>query len=1055
LNGTLSGITNNACVSGTPNSDTATITFTPTTDLCHPANGSFSYTVTDVSSPTNQSDTKSVNIAVTCVNDAPVNTVPGAQTTNEDVARVFSSGNGNLISIADVDAGSSPVQVTLTGTNGTVSLAGTGGLTFTGGDGTADPAMTFTGSVTNINTALNGLSFTPTLDFNGAASLTIGTDDLGNSGAGGALQDSDVVSITVSAVNDAPIAAEISTSTTEEVAVTVTLSATDVETCELTFITGAVTNGSVGVVSNNPCVAGTPHSDSATVTFTPAFNVCTPPGASFSYTASDGPASDTETVTITIACTPDPPQAVGLSNETNEDDSVDLILTGIDPDPGDCELGFTTGPVTNGTVGPVTPLPCTPGTTNVDFAQVTFSPSPDVCTPIEATFDHTVSDGSASSIADVDITIHCVNDLPEPLPDVKSTFEDEALSFPATDLSANDSKGPTNESSQTLTVSSVTATGDSHGSVGLLSGNVTYTPDPGYMGPASFNYEVCDDGMSGNPPAADPLCATGTVNVTVGLIVTSVGNGSHAGGGQICNDGTGACTLRAAIQQANAHAGADKIHFAISPGGAQTIAPSSALPTLTDPVTIDGTTQPGFGSCSGSRVIELDGMGAGAGADGLYITGGNSVVRGLAINNFGGSGIRLETGGANTVRCNYIGTDATGSGDQGNGGSGVYSLESPDNLIGGPVLSDRNTIAYNGQDGVRVDGANAQFNLISQNSIHSNALVGIENMNGGNGEPWPVPVILEAGSDAVPGAMGTSISCQSNCIVEIFTDDAEEGRTFHGTATTSGGNWSFPGPITTGNQITATVHDVDNRTSEFSPPYACPDSDNDGICNGYECDNDADLVCDPEEECGGDKDNASIIPERIDNPLAPDLDENNNGQDDEPLPPGVDIYDCDGDGYIGAVESGAPLCGNGLNDDVRVYAPFPNPQVDDDSVADDGCPGGPPMAGIFSEAQFNIGTTDQDPCGADGWPPDINQSDTPNSVNLLNILDLTDFLAPVRRLDTSPGHPDFDARFDLVPGRGFYPNWIAIDDLVSGLVVAPPMFAGARAWESGECPSAP
>ena len=64
-----------------------------------------------------------VTLAVTAVNDAPVNTVPAAQSVDQDASLVFSSGNGNLISIADVDAGGGTVRVTLTGSNGLVTLA--------------------------------------------------------------------------------------------------------------------------------------------------------------------------------------------------------------------------------------------------------------------------------------------------------------------------------------------------------------------------------------------------------------------------------------------------------------------------------------------------------------------------------------------------------------------------------------------------------------------------------------------------------------------------------------------------------------------------------------------------------------------------------------------------------------------------------------------------------------------------------------------------------------------------------------------------------------------
>jgi len=100
-----------------------------------------------------------------------VNFVPGAQITTADIALVFSSANGNQISISDVDAGSNSVEVTLSVNNGTLTLDGTTGLSFTAGDGTSDSTMTFRGSKVSINTALNGLVFTPTANYIGAATL--------------------------------------------------------------------------------------------------------------------------------------------------------------------------------------------------------------------------------------------------------------------------------------------------------------------------------------------------------------------------------------------------------------------------------------------------------------------------------------------------------------------------------------------------------------------------------------------------------------------------------------------------------------------------------------------------------------------------------------------------------------------------------------------------------------------------------------------------------------------------------------------------------------------
>src|SRR6476660_2183356 len=97
------------------------------------------------------------------------------------------------------------MQVALTGTNGTLTLSQTTGLSFvfsdgngTGaGDGTADATMTFRGTLASVNAALNGLTFTPTAGFSGGATLTITSNDLGNTGTGGPLTDTDVVNIQV------------------------------------------------------------------------------------------------------------------------------------------------------------------------------------------------------------------------------------------------------------------------------------------------------------------------------------------------------------------------------------------------------------------------------------------------------------------------------------------------------------------------------------------------------------------------------------------------------------------------------------------------------------------------------------------------------------------------------------------------------------------------------------------------------------------------------------------------------------------------------------------
>ncbi len=118
-----------------------------------------------------------VAITVGASEQVPVNTVPGAQTTSEDTNLIFSSGNGNQLSITDPNGSSGTIEVTLSVTSGAFTLAGTTGLTFVAGDGTADATMTLRGTVTNINNALNGASFSPTANYSGGAALTIATRD--------------------------------------------------------------------------------------------------------------------------------------------------------------------------------------------------------------------------------------------------------------------------------------------------------------------------------------------------------------------------------------------------------------------------------------------------------------------------------------------------------------------------------------------------------------------------------------------------------------------------------------------------------------------------------------------------------------------------------------------------------------------------------------------------------------------------------------------------------------------------------------------------------------
>src|SRR6185436_9609736 len=132
-------------------------------------------------------------------------------------------------------------------------------------------------------------------------------------------------------------------------------------------------------------------------------------------------------------------------------------------------------------------------------------------------------------------------------------------------------------------------------------------------------------------PALLASCAT-TISAAIFTVTTT-------------ND-SGPGSLRQAISDANVAADVDTIRFNIG-SGPRSIGLISALPVLTQPVIIDGSTEPGF---AGSPIIELNGTGAGSTTSGLKISSSNCVVRSIAINRFGGHGIEVLTNGNNIVQ---------------------------------------------------------------------------------------------------------------------------------------------------------------------------------------------------------------------------------------------------------------------------------------------------------------------------------------------------------------------------------------------------------------------
>ncbi|TFH35486.1 MAG: hypothetical protein E4G95_06845, partial [Bacteroidia bacterium] len=188
-------------------------------------------------------------------------------------------------------------------------------------------------------------------------------------------------------------------------------------------------------------------------------------------------------------------------------------------------------------------------------------------------------------------------------------------------------------------------------------------------------------------------------------------------------DDAGPGSLRNAIEYANTNPGRDSIIFNIPEPGLHTIQPVTPLPPITDPLVIDGYTQPGAEvageTTPATLLIQLDGINLIEDVmhSGLQIGGGNSTVRGLIINQFA-DGIHIHQNGGNIIEGNYIGVDNTGlSATSGNTQGAVRIWDCSDNIIGGDLPWQRNIIASESGHNVQILLTGAFDNVIKGNYL--------------------------------------------------------------------------------------------------------------------------------------------------------------------------------------------------------------------------------------------------------------------------------------------------------------------------------------------------
>jgi VCBS repeat-containing protein len=503
------------------------------------AAGTFAYTVSDGNGG---SAAQTVTLSITSVNDAPVATGLDVAT-NEDTAK------GITLSATDADGDgltysivAAPTHGMLTGTAPNVTYTpeanyfGPDSFTFKANDGTADsntaavsitvgPAndapvaanqnvstnediakaitlsatdadgnsLTYSVVASPMNGMLTGtapnVTYTPNANYTGPDSFTFKAND------GTADSNTATVSITVDAVNDAPVAANQDVSTNEDTAQAITLAATDVEGDSLTYsVVAGPANGTLSGTAPN-------------VTYTPDANYNGPD--SFTFKANDGTVdSSTATVTLSVMPVNDAPNAVPQSVTTAEDIAKAITLVATDVDGDALTYAIVTGPM-NGTLTGTAP-------------DLTYTPAADYQGPDSFTFK--ANDGIAdSNTATVTLTVTAANDAPAAAADKYMTLQATPLMVAAPGVLSND----TDPEGDALTAELVT--GPSHGTLSLQpDGSFTYTPRVGFSGADAFTYRVSDSAAMSSPA---------TVTITVDGFPTSTPGARVNGSGKVTVDG--------------------------------------------------------------------------------------------------------------------------------------------------------------------------------------------------------------------------------------------------------------------------------------------------------------------------------------------------------------------------------------------------------------------------------------------------------------------------------------------------------------------------------------
>lgn len=451
------------------------------------------------------------------INDPPVNTVTAGVSVDEDTSVAIA------VQVSDPDAGTLPLEVTLVATHGTLSMPISSGLTFIAGDGLDDAVLRFRGTIAALNAALASLTYAPSANYFGAATITVTTNDLGNFGSGGALADSDTIAVTVNPVNDAPtLMDDVVTISNEAGPTTIDVLANDSsrpdapETLTVTSFTQPA-HGSVQQVGDE-------------LIYTPAPGYIGPDP--FTYTVSDGNGGTaTATVQVTsVASGSNQPPVITLPPSPAAIEDTPVVLASSiqvsDPDAGTEELelritlehgtlslastaglSFTQG---DGTADTFVVVRGTLTALDAALTGATVTPAPDhngqlSIDVLASDLGHSGTGGAKYDAKRLVIDVQPVNDAPTANDDAAVAKQDGGAALLA--VLANDTTAP--DAGEALTIIAVSAA--ANGTVTIVGSQLSYTPAPGFTGADTFTYTV-SDGNGG----------TDTATVTVDVVASGV-----------------------------------------------------------------------------------------------------------------------------------------------------------------------------------------------------------------------------------------------------------------------------------------------------------------------------------------------------------------------------------------------------------------------------------------------------------------------------------------------------------------------------------------------------